>query len=359
MGNKGSKKGLFSILFLLLLVAFVAIGALSGGLESLKKGADNNAPTLVFEEEVTGDESSEADQSDTQTPVWEDGWVRYNGDVYRYKEDILTFLMMGTDQSGENKAESGGFDGGQADLIILAVFDNTTKRIELIPINRNTMVDVDVYDAQGNVVRTAVAQISVQHGVGNGEEESCEYQVKAVSRYFYQLPIHGYVSMKMDGIGPLCTAVGGVDLTIPEDVETPSFTYKKGQEVHLEGDDAENYVRGRDRELGGADRRLERQKQFLTALLAKVMTTLKNNPASITSLYSVVAQYITTDITTNEMVYMAQQSAGYKFDSQSFHNIEGETVEGEVSDEFYPDKEKLKELMISVFYEKVDVNDQG
>lgn len=356
MAKLGRKKGFFSILFIILLLVFVFAGAFSGGHQSLMSGADNDAPSLVID-----DEEGEADSDGTVSslPEWEDGWVKYNGEVYRYKEDILTFLIMGTDQMGDNKAQSGGLDGGQADLILLAVLDPTTKRIELITINRNTMVDVDVYDADGNVVRTAYAQIAVQHGVGNGEEESCEYQKKAVSRFMYQLPIHGYISMKMEGIGPLSKAVGGVDVTLQEDVDTPTFSYKKGQELHLEGEDAHHFVRDRDFEVGASDRRLDRQKLFLKELMYKVMSAIKNNPTAITGIYSAVEEYITTDVTLDEMLYIGQQCAGYKFDLNSFRSIEGETRAGEVSDEFYPDTDKLKELMISVFYEKVDVGKQG
>jgi LCP family protein required for cell wall assembly len=360
MRNPNRKRGILSIFLVILLLVFDAVGAFSGGHHSLQSSADNTTPTLVMEDEIEGtDLAAEPDSEGISQVKWEDGWVKYNGEIYRYKEDVLTFLIMGTDQMGENKAKSGGLDGGQADLLILAVIDPILKRIEFIPINRNTMVDVDVYDAAGNIVRTAFAQISVQHGVGDGEAESCEYQAKAVSRYLYQLPIHGYISMKMDGIGPLSEAVGGVDLTIPEDAVTPSFSYKKGEEVHLEGNDAHLFVRDRDHELGGSDRRLERQKVFLKALMNKVMVTLKSNPTSVANIYSAVAPYITTDISLDEMLYIAGQCGGYTFDSNSFRTIEGETVEGELYDEFYPDTDKVKELMISVFYEKVDNNAQG
>ena len=28
---------------------------------------------------------------------WQDGWIRYNGQIYAYNEDIMTFLVMGVD----------------------------------------------------------------------------------------------------------------------------------------------------------------------------------------------------------------------------------------------------------------------
>ena len=32
---------------------------------------------------------------------WQSDWVRYNGEVYDYNEDIITFLIMGIDKEDE------------------------------------------------------------------------------------------------------------------------------------------------------------------------------------------------------------------------------------------------------------------
>ncbi|WP_092325397.1 LCP family protein [Butyrivibrio sp. YAB3001] len=332
------------IVAVIVIVAGVTFAGIQSGRKSLVSEVEEEAPVIEQAEEVTVKEKKK----------WQDGWVKLDGEIYEYNKNILTFLIMGTDQHGVNTAQSGGLDGGQADVLSLLVLDPDKKRIEFIPINRNTMVDVDVYDASGNITKSVKAQIAVQHGVGNGMEESCEYQVKTVSNLFYQLPIHGYVAMNMEGVVPLSKAVGGVDVTLPNDFDAGNKKYKAGETVHLEGADVMTFVRERDHEVGGADRRLERQKVYMKALISQMIKQIKENPVSVTSIFKAVSKYVTTDISTNEMVYLATLASGYRYDGKSMHTIQGETVKGEQFDEFYCDEDALKKLVIEVFYEKVE-----
>ena len=359
MAKRNKITVIITIVAVLALVGLVIFGSIRSGRASLENKANSEAPVMDFSQDTVNNNSENAGSdndasSQENTVKWQDGWVRYNGEIYQYKKDIMTFLLMGTDQHGTNNAKSGSLDGGQADVQTLLVLDSTTKRIELISINRNTMVDVDVYDADGNVLRTTKAQIAVQHGVGNGKEESCEYQVKAVSRFLYQLPIHGYVSMNLEGIVPLGNAIGGVDVTLPNDFQMGGKNYKAGDTIHVEGKNVELFVRERDHELGGADRRLERQRVYMKALISQMISKIKANPTFVTTLYSTISKYLTTDITSNEMLYLATEAASYRYDGSSMHNIQGETVQGELFDEFYADEEALRKLIIDIYYEKVE-----
>ena len=103
------------------------------------------------------------------TEKWQSDWVRYNGEVYDYNEDIKTFLIMGIDKDDEVVKEvKEGADGGQADALFLLVLNPHDESIKIIGINRNTMTDVDIYDEYGRYMTTMIAQIAVQHGFGNG-----------------------------------------------------------------------------------------------------------------------------------------------------------------------------------------------
>lgn len=349
MKNKSIKVLLVIVIVIIALGAGVVIWytfSSRSGHDSLEAGVDVEIPIIEQNEELT----------EKETAKWQEGWVKYNGEIYQYKKDVMTFLLMGTDQTGKNTAQSGSLDGGQADVQVLVVLDFDEKRIELIPINRNTMVDVDVYDELGNVIRTQKAQIAVQHGVGNGMEESCEYQVKAVSRFLFQIPIYGYASMSLEGLAPLSNAIGGVDVTVPADELTEGLSFHKGETIHLSGNEALNFVRERDHDVGGADRRLERQKVFMKALISRVLKSIKEDPKSVISIYSSAAKYMTTDIDTNEMIYLAGKSASLRYDGSSMHSIAGETVRGEDFDEFYADETALKELILNIFYEKIEID---
>ena len=159
-----------------------------------------NAPVVV-----------ELQPTEEEATSWKEGWVKYNGQIYAYNEDILTFLIMGIDKTKEVKEVAEGTNGGQADALFLVVLNPHDDSLSVIGINRNTMTDISVYDDSGAFVNTIKAQIAVQHGYGNGVEESCEYQVNAVQHLFYEMPVHGSAAINMSAIGPLTDMVGGVD----------------------------------------------------------------------------------------------------------------------------------------------------
>ena len=74
------------------------------------------------------------------------------------------------------------------------------------------------------------------------------------------------------------------------------------------------------------------------------------------TLYNKVKRYTVTDISIDEMSYLASELISYKFSGHQIYTMNGETITGDVYEEFYPDMEALKEQMINIFYEKVDVN---
>lgn len=206
----------------------------------------------------------------------EAGTLRYNGKTYAYKKDILTFLCMGIDKTGEVKASSDLYRGGQADALFLAVLDPEDKKISVIGINRDTMTEIKTYDPNGLYAGKEVAQIALAHAYGEGLEESCENTVEAVSNLFYGLPIHGYCALNMSIISTINDAVGGVEVTIPESVAKGGMKiggrwygseWKPGDRVHLEGEEAYVYIKYRDtREAQSAEARLSRQKEYLQDL---------------------------------------------------------------------------------------------
>ncbi len=285
---------------------------------------------------------------------WEEGWISHNGKIYEYNEDIMTFLIMGIDKQEEVVEVEEGTDGGQADALFLAVMNPHTKTVQVIGINRNTMTDIDIYNETGAYVTTVKAQIAVQHGFGNGVEKSCEYQQKAVSKLFYNLPIHGYAAINMSAIPMINDAVGGVEVTVLEDLTNKDPKLVKDENVHLMGETAYWYIRERDTNVfGSADARLARQKQYLSAFIKAAKSAAKEDISVALNLYQAIAPMMTTDISANEVAYLAPTLLDYQFDSNSFYMIEGETVMGEEFEEFYVDEDALYEMILNIFYEEV------
>ena len=348
--KKKRKRMLIAVLceaVILIVVIFTALQIVRAvGKSSLQSRAEA-APELMpvqAQETLTEEEQQK----------WQEGWVKYQNTIYAYKENILTFLIMGIDKNSDVKEEAEGTNGGQADALFLAVMDPQEKAIKVIGINRNTMTDIDVFNEEGAYLTTVSAQIAVQHGFGDGMEESCERQVKAVRKLFYNLPIHGYAAINMSAIPTINDAVGGVQITVLEDLTKSDKSLVEGETVHLMGESAFWYVKYRDtNEFGSADRRLERQKQYLNGFIGAAKGAIKKNPTSAVNLYQSVSGQMVTNVSIDEVAYLAPLLAEYQFKSDSFYMPEGETVMGDQFEEFYVDEDALYEMILDVFYEEV------
>lgn len=294
-------------------------------------------------------------QEQPKSSDWQQDWVRYNGKVYDYNEDITTFLIMGIDKNDEVVTKMPeGTEGGQADALFLLVLNPHDQSIKIVGINRNAMTDVDLYDEYGRYINTIEAQICTQHGFGDGMQESCEYQVKAVSNMMFQLPIHGYAAINMSAIPIINDQVGGVDVTVLEDLTKWDKSLVKGAQVHLEGETSYYYVKSRDiRIYGSSDTRLERQKQYLNEFIKAARAQSEGNANVAVELFSAISSKMVTNITADEISYLAPEIASYSFDSSDIRMLEGETVKNGEFEEFLVDEDALYEMIIDIFYEEI------
>ena len=113
------------------------------GKERLLASAGSTAPTMTTDEPI--DSIDDIMNRQTGEGLWQEGWLQYEGRVYEYNDDIMTFLIMGIDKNGEVENSQGATDGGQADALFLVVADRRKKEIRLVGINRDTMVDINAY----------------------------------------------------------------------------------------------------------------------------------------------------------------------------------------------------------------------
>lgn len=330
-----------ALLFLLLAGVCAYAWMEYAGRAEMKKKQAVLPEGMILEGDSAAEELQE--NAEGQEPL-KDGMLRYQGKTYAYKEDVMTFLCMGIDKSGETKASADLHRGGQADALFLAVMDPGEKKISVIGVNRDTMAKLFVYDEEGNYLGREIGQIALQHAYGDGMEESCERTVEAVSNLFYGIPIHGYFAMNMDVIIPLNEAVGGVDVVIGEGDE----------KVHLEGQEAYSFVRNRDMYAPhSAEQRLERQKQYLEAFALRAKKAVAQDLTLPAKLYGEILPYMVTDISASEAVYLATQAVSYTFGQEDLYSLQGEIRMGEQFEEFYPDETALYELILQVFYEEV------
>ena len=120
--------------------------------------------------------------------------IEYNGIMYTPRPQLETYLLMGIDVEGPAKGNRSYSGGGQADVQLLLVVDNTNQTWQVLQINRDSMVEVQVLGMTGEVLQTQTAQIATAHAYGDGTERSCRNAVAAVSNMLGGKTIDGYVA---------------------------------------------------------------------------------------------------------------------------------------------------------------------
>ena len=121
------------------------------------------------------------------------------------------------------------------------------------------------------------------------------------------------------------------------------------------GKDAYDYVHWRDyvNEFASADRRLEREKQYLAVFGKKVQAQIKKDPAVVTELYSTVQKYLVTDLSLDRITYLAAEAGGYHFDAKNIYSVAGTTTKGFLYEEYRVDEEALRDLIIRLFFKQI------
>lgn len=289
-----------------------------------------------------------------KTEILDEDTIKYNGSKYRYNKDMINMLFIGVDTSGTVSAENAQADAGQSDTIFVAALNNKTKKITLIPVNRDTMTEISIYDVNGNFIGKQKEQIALSYAYGDGEKMSAELTKEAVSNLFYGLPIHGYFSVNTSAITVINDLIGGVEVSLLGDFTEYDPSYAEGSKVLLQGSFAETYLRKR---WGVGDdsniQRMARQKQYVTALASKMMTAVKQDLTLPVSIYQTVSDYMITDISVDEVSYLATQIVSYSLDGDLIRTIPGSAELVDIYMQFTVDEKAFYELILDVFYEKV------
>lgn len=286
----------------------------------------------------------------------------YNHKKYIYNNGIINLLVLGIDDLNVVSEKEGLYYGGQSDAIYILSLDTVNKKFWLVQVPRDAVAYIDVYDENGNITMSYEAQITIQHGVGNGLEESNYRSAKAISRMLYGLPIHSVTSANMGGVIAVNDAIGGVTVkslytftTYGNDYGT-NETFIEGETYTLMGTSAYNYVHFRDiNRMNTSSERLARQKQYLNSFFNSAWSTIAHNPTKIIDIYNTAMDYIITDLSTSEMVTLVSEAAGCSFGG--IYTLEGKVRDGQQageSEHYDLDQDKLKEYLINNYYIEVE-----
>lgn len=309
-----------------------------------KKAAPETVATTVPPETtvVTAPET-------TAAPTLSEGQVEYKGKVYNPREGIQTLLLMGLDKYERPEDAIGYTNKLQSDFLLLLVIDENAKTVDLLHLNRDTMTQIRRLGIGGDAAGTFTGQLALAHTYGSGGSDSCLNAVKAVSTLLDGVKIDHYMTLTMDAVGIINDLVGGVPVTVLDDFTALDPSLEQGKEVTLQGDQALLYVRTR---LGLEDssnlRRMERQRQYLTALYDKLMACSRADDGFLARTLLKVSGSMVSDCTVNQL-----EALGTLLEECTVNPIrylEGEAVQGEEYIEFYVNEDSLQDTVMDLFY---------
>ncbi len=282
--------------------------------------------------------------------IEDENTITYNGKQYSLNKNIVSVLVMGIDRDNVNQNYGSG-KNGQADVIFVATIDTKTKKTSIIPISRETMVDVNLYTEEGKYAGTNHEQLCLAYAYGNTTENSCQNVLTSVKRVLYGININSYMALEMQGVAKLTDLVNGVELTSIENITSKNLPVSEGQKINLNGSKALTYISYRGDDTEANSRRMERQRQFLTALMNKTGNAILDDFSKLGKFYNTLTPYFSTNVSFAQITYLAKNCLATNFgDAIDYKTIDGTLSQGEKWIEFEADKDSVLQAVIETFY---------
>ena len=297
----------------------------------------------------------------TQTKKYqEDVTITYNGKKYRYNDNLINILVMGIDDYGLKGDKDTDANPYQADTIVLGTVDAVKKTVSFMSIPRDTVASIKVLDLNDEVATVKKGPIAIQHSFGTQGERTNEAVVDAVSNLLYSIPINRYVSVDITAIPDINDSLGGITVDIPEDLTKWNPKMKAGTKDYLLlNKDAVIFVARRDTGIDdSAMGRMKRQVMYLKKLFPAVKAKTAENITYPIALYNSEADKVKTNLTIDEMTYLAKLLLDLELSDKDIVSVPGEMKRiepGEIEDYEYEmgyivDEDALKQLIVDRFY---------
>ena len=211
----------------------------------------------------------------------------------------LNFLMVGIDRSSQKEGDDlndAGVDDGNTDMILYVHFNNETGEMKMLQIPRDTMVTTD-RSVSGNYRINNIAKTQAADSNSMNMTALCE-QVSNM----YQLPIDGYMTIRLEMLVQLVDTFGGIELYVPQEMDYKGSHLDQGYQT-LNGDACEFLLRTRHIYPNGDIGRLNMQRQFYSALFRRLKSI--GNIWDVARLTPAVLNYMETSLSASQLVSFA------------------------------------------------------
>lgn len=242
----------------------------------------------------------------------------FNGRVERPDRlagSAVNYLIVGSDtRVGLTKAEIKELKvgslatamGKRADTMLLVHISKSRDRATIISIPRDTFATVPEWiDSTGKVHAPSYSKINETFGRGDAKLLVQTFEGMT------NLRIDHYVEMSFLGFKNMVDALGGVTICTKKDINDPKSHLKLKAGIHkLDGLDSLKYVRTRQFDGMGDLGRMQRQQQFVAAMIrtAASKTTILNPVKVIKFINAGLASVVTDpDLKQDDLIVLAEQ----------------------------------------------------
>jgi len=273
--------------------------------------------------------------------------IEIDGKKYFPNQNIETFLIIGVDETGEMVKREAYENNAMADAIMVVIFDKDKETMNIVSLNRDTIMDVPVIGIDGRKAGTTKGQLALSYAYGDGMHGSCENTIDAVSDLLYGIKIDHYIALNMDAIKILNDSVGGVTVNVKDDFSGVDSSIKKGK-ITLRGDQALTFIRAR-KGVGSQLNvsRMERQQEYMKNFFVKLKDKATSDAGFAVNTYDKLASYMVTDSTAKALSAMMERYGEYEL--KEMVTPKGENVRGEYM-EFYLDEDAFEDMVIKYFF---------
>ncbi|MFD1334181.1 LCP family protein [Oceanobacillus iheyensis] len=227
-----------------------------------------------------------------------------------YKEkDAVNILLLGVDERDG--------DLGRSDTMILLSINPNTDKMIMLSIPRDTYVNIP---GRGMDKINHAYPFGIVDGVGGPD-----LSVQTVEETF-NLSIHSYIRVNMEGFQQGIDAVGGVTVNNAQAFSTGGYNFDEGQ-ITLDGKQALEFIRMRKQDSRGDLGRNDRQRQVIQAAMNEAASFSSITKAG--EILDILGNNVQTDLDMDKLQTLLTNYAGARNNITTME-IEGhgETING-------------------------------
>ena len=229
----------------------------------------------------------------------------------------LNYLLVGSDtRVGLTKEQSKilrvgttkSAAGARSDTMLLVHISKARDKATIISIPRDSLVTIPEHASslyKGRIVPAAQGKINSAFAWGGAPLliQTIEQETN--------VKIDHYVEIGFAGFANMVDALGGIQVCTKKDINDPKSHLVMSAGIHtVDGVEALKYVRTRDFDGMGDLGRMQRQQQFMSAVLRKVTSTgVLLNPIKLVNFFNAAIATVQTDseLNRNDLIVLAKQ----------------------------------------------------